>query len=364
MEKTELKGALEELQEQLVQMADLLRITEKQARVTELEQEMADPAFWQDQETATAVSKEASTLKQEIETWQRLSTQVADSLEMIQMDGAEDGLVQDIVNQYQVIKKETDALEVVTLLDGKHDNSPAIVTLYAGAGGTEAQDWAQMLMRMLMRFAEKQDWKVTVLDQSEGSEAGIKSATLRIAGPHAYGYLRGEQGTHRLVRISPFDAESMRHTSFANMEVIPEIESAGELEIPEKDLRIDTFMSSGKGGQSVNTTYSAIRIVHIPTGITVQCQNEKSQVQNKNAAMKVLRSKLQKKQEEEEEAERLKLRGEVKKADFGSQIRNYVLHPYKLVKDVRTGLESQDPQAVLDGDLLPFAQAYLEWRKQ
>lgn len=214
-----------------------------------------------------------------------------------------------------------------------------------------------------MRFSEKQDWSVTMLDESSGGEAGIKSATLRIDGPNAYGYLKSEQGTHRLVRISPFDAESMRHTSFANMEVIPEVEQSADIDIPEKDLRIDTFMASGKGGQSVNTTYSAVRIVHIPTGTTVQCQNERSQLQNKDTAMKILISKLQQQKDEEEEVERLKLRGEVKKAEWGSQIRNYVLHPYKLVKDVRTSFESTDPDAVLNGELMPFVESYLKWKK-
>lgn len=362
MEQHELKGGLEELHDRLAQMASLLHIEEKRSRVAQLEGEMADPGFWNDQEKATLVSKEASAKKQEVEQWESLKNQVSDLQEMLEM--GDEGLFADIARQFVPLKEQTDQLEVLTLLDGKYDDNPAIVTLYAGAGGTEAQDWAQMLMRMLMRFAEKQDWKVEVLDQSEGTEAGIKSATLRIAGAYAYGYLRGEQGTHRLVRISPFDAESMRHTSFANMEVIPEIQKSDELNIPEKDLRIDTFMSSGKGGQSVNTTYSAVRIVHEPTGITVQCQNERSQIQNKETAMRILRSKLLQKKEEEEEAERLKLRGEVKKAEWGSQIRNYVLHPYKLVKDVRTGLESQDPHAVLDGDLMPFCQAYLAWKKQ
>ncbi|MFH0857751.1 MAG: peptide chain release factor-like protein, partial [Candidatus Magasanikbacteria bacterium] len=217
--------------------------------------------------------------------------------------------------------------------------------------------------RMYMRFAENMGWKVTLLDESRGSEAGIKSATVLIQGAKAYGYLQGEHGTHRLVRISPFDAESMRHTSFAGVEVTPEIEASEEFQIDPKELRIDTFCAGGHGGQSVNTTYSAVRLVHLPTGLSAQCQNERSQQQNKEFAMKVLYSKLLKIKEEEEERELQKIKGEYKSAEWGNQIRSYVLHPYKMVKDVRTRYESSDPEAVLNGDLLPFMESYLRFKK-
>jgi len=218
-------------------------------------------------------------------------------------------------------------------------------------------------LRMYMRYCEKKDWKTVILDESKGGEAGIKSVTFRVEGRHAYGHLKSEHGTHRLVRISPFDAEKMRHTSFALTEVIPEVEEE-EMKIDESDLRIDTFMAGGHGGQSVNTTYSAVRIVHIPTGVTVSCQNEKSQLQNKKVAMKILQSRLQKIHEEKEEEERLKLRGEYKSPEWGNQIRSYVLHPYHMVKDLRTRFETTDDQKVLDGELDDFVESYLRWLKQ
>ena len=273
----------------------------------------------------------------------------------------DDGMKQEVIQQIMALEKFSD-LEFYVLLNGKHDKKNAIVAIHAGSGGTEAQDWAEMLLRMVMRYAEK-GWRATMIDESRGGEAGIKSATFRVEGRYAYGHLKGEHGTHRLVRISPFDAEKMRHTSFALIEVIPEMETSDTVTINQNDLRIDTFMSGGKGGQSVNTTYSAVRIVHIPTGITVQCQNERSQLQNKETALRILQSKLQKLQEEQEEKERLELRGEYKSAEWGNQIRSYVLHPYKMVKDVRTRYETSDPDTVLNGELDPFVEAYLKWVK-
>lgn len=345
----------------LSELKRLLQIEEKQEQIQEFQKQMAGANFWQDQENAAQITKKLKGLEKTVKQWEILQKDATDAKELLEM--GDESILKEVSAQVSELTKKVESLELLTLLDGKHDDRPAILSIYAGAGGTEAQDWAQMLMRMIMRFSEKQDWSVTMLDESSGGEAGIKSATLRIDGPNAYGYLKSEQGTHRLVRISPFDAESMRHTSFANMEVIPEVEQSADIDIPEKDLRIDTFMASGKGGQSVNTTYSAVRIVHIPTGTTVQCQNERSQLQNKDTAMKILISKLQQQKDEEEEVERLKLRGEVKKAEWGSQIRNYVLHPYKLVKDVRTSFESTDPDAVLNGELMPFVESYLKWKK-
>ena len=270
---------------------------------------------------------------------------------------------EEIEGSYNKLLASVEKLEFNTLLDGKHDEKNAIVAIHAGSGGTEAQDWAEMLLRMYTRYCEKKDWKIIILDESKGGEAGIKSITFRVEGRYAYGHLKSEHGTHRLVRISPFDAEKMRHTSFALTEVIPEVEEE-EMKIDEADLRIDTFMAGGHGGQSVNTTYSAVRIVHVPTGTTVSCQNEKSQLQNKKVAMKILASRLQKLHDDKEEEERLKLRGEYKSPEWGNQIRSYVLHPYHMVKDLRTRFETTDDQKVLEGELDDFVEAYLRWLKQ
>jgi len=363
MDMHTLVQSLKDLKEKADSLQEILKFDKKQNIIATLSVAVSQPDFWQDQEKATGISKQLNDLQGEIDTWTALSKQIGELLEMAELDEADTDvdLRADIEAQYALAAKGIEQLELRALLGGKHDEANAIVSIHAGAGGTEAQDWAEMLLRMIMRYAEKKGWQTTLLDESRGQEAGIKSATLRIAGRLAFGYLQSEHGTHRLVRISPFDAEKMRHTSFASIEVIPEIEHA-ELEIDDNDLRIDTFMSGGNGGQSVNTTYSAVRIVHMPTGTTVQCQNEKSQLQNKQTAMKILYSRLQKKKEEEEEAERAALRGAYKKAEWGSQIRSYVLHPYKMVKDVRTKYESSDPDAVLDGDLDPFVEAYLLWQ--
>jgi peptide chain release factor 2 len=252
----------------------------------------------------------------------------------------------------------------LVLLSGPYDKNSALISIHAGAGGTEAQDWAQMLLRMVMRFCDTMGWQAKILDESRGSEAGYKSVLLEVKGRYAYGYLKSEHGVHRLVRISPFDAEKMRHTSFALVDVLPEVDNTVQFEIDPKDLRIDTFMSGGKGGQSVNTTYSAVRIVHIPTNISVSCQNERSQQQNKEMAMKILQSKLHALEEEKKAKEKQEMRGEYKSPEWGSQIRSYVLHPYHLVKDYRSEYESTDPEAVLEGELLPLCEAYLRWIKK
>ncbi len=355
---------LKTLKEKVASTWELLGIDASASQVKELEKEMQGADFWADQEHATAVSKQHETLKNEIDTWTEMRGEI-DELILLCGDletNPDEDMYAELTKKVSDLQIQFEKLEFYLLLDGKHDRKNAIITFHAGSGGTEAQDWNEMLMRMILRYCEKKGWRTTLLDESRGSEAGIKSATLRVEGIWAYGHLKSEHGTHRLVRISPFDAEKMRHTSFALIEVIPEIEHE-EFTLDEKDLRIDTFMSSGKGGQSVNTTYSAVRIVHVPTGATVSCQNEKSQLQNKQTAMKILASRLQKLQEEKEEQERLKLRGEYKSPEWGSQIRSYVLHPYKMVKDVRTRFEVKDPGAVLDGDLDDFVEAYLKWLK-
>jgi len=318
---------------------------------------MAAADFWTDQERAKKVSKKAADLNNELLTWEKLQNDLKELKDL--NDLGDENLHLEVEKKFDEIEKIFLSLEFNTLFAGSHDENNAIVSIHAGAGGTDAQDWAEMLFRLLTRFAEKKNWVVDVLWESRGEEAGFKSVTLRAAGRFAFGYLKSEAGVHRLVRISPFDAEKMRHTSFALVEVIPELEEISEIEIDPKDLRIDTFMSGGKGGQSVNTTYSAVRIVHLPTNITVQCQNERSQQQNKEVAMKILASKLHHKQEQELAAEKKKLRGEYKSAEWGNQIRSYVLQPYQLVKDHRTDFETSDTEAVLNGEILPFIEAYL-----
>ncbi len=276
---------------------------------------------------------------------------------------SDESLHDEMQERVKELETKFEKLEFFILFSGKHDKKSAIISMHSGSGGTEAQDWTEMLLRMLTRFAEKMDWTVKILDMNRGSEAGIKSCTLQIEGLYAYGYLKSEHGVHRLVRISPFDAEKMRHTSFALIEVLPELDDDIEIELNEKDLRIDTFMAGGKGGQSVNTTYSAVRIVHIPTKISVSMQNERSQKQNKEVAMQILKAKLYRLEMEKQAEKKAELRGEYSSAEWGNQIRSYVLHPYKMVKDHRANFESKEPDKVLDGDLQPFMEAYLRWLK-
>lgn len=356
---------LQALKDRIAATWSLLKLDAQLEKILQLETDMQASDFWDTPEQAARIAKEYEELKKEYDIWDQLKKEV-DELLLLTADlekNPDESMEIELKKQVVLLEQKFEKLEFFILLSEEHDTNNAIIAFHAGSGGTEAQDWAQMLMRMIMRYAERKDWNVTVLDVSEGAEAGIKSATIKVAGRFAYGYLQSEHGTHRLVRISPFDAEKMRHTSFANIEVIPEIVHDDAIEIHPKDLRIDTFMAGGNGGQSVNTTYSAVRIVHIPTGITVQCQNERSQLQNKETALKILKSKLLKKQKEEQDAEKLKLRGEYKSAEWGNQIRSYVLHPYKMVKDLRTRYETTDTEAVLDGDLDSLTEAYLRWRK-
>lgn len=329
-----------------------------------LEAEMASASFWSDTEHAKKVSKQAAELRDELATWEGFLRDV-DELKEITVMAEQEGdesLKMEIEQKLSVLERKFARLEFAQLFSGKYDNRGAIVSIHAGSGGTEAQDWTEMLLRMYMRFVERRGWDAAVLHESRAEDVGIKSVTFRVEGRFAYGYLKSEAGVHRLVRISPFDAEKMRHTTFALVEIIPELEDVDAVELDPKDLRIDTFMASGKGGQSVNTTYSAVRVVHLPTGIAVSCQNERSQLQNKENALKVLKSKLYQLQLQEQEKEKKVLRGEYQSAEWGNQIRSYVLHPYKLVKDHRTEHETTDTEAVLSGELEPFMEAYL--RKQ
>jgi peptide chain release factor 2 len=351
---------LQEIQERIEAIRPLLQLDQKQEEKKRVEAQMQDTGFWDDPQKAAKVSKQYEWLSSYIDDWTQLEQDLSNLRSLVEefdLDLHPD-LKQEAEDQCAAIKETFDRLETAALLSEKHDQDNALISIHAGSGGTEAQDWADMLRRMLVRYCDAHDFSVTILEESLGQEAGIKSSLLRVEGPFAYGYLKSEHGTHRLVRISPFDGDGMRHTSFAGIEVIPEIEHE-DIEISENDLRIDTFMASGNGGQSVNTTYSAVRIVHIPTGIMVQCQNEKSQQQNKIMAMKVLMSRLQQKKEEEEAAQMQQLKGEYKQAAWGNQIRSYVMQPYTMVKDVRTKHETPHVQAVLDGDLDPFIHAYL-----
>ena len=306
------------------------------------------------------MTQRISRLSNDVEAWNELESKLTDAEVMAELleEEYDEPSAQELKSEVEELERRVEELELKTLLNGKHDKSNAILSIHPGAGGTESQDWASMLLRMYQRWAERKGYKVEVLDLQPGDEAGIKSATLMISGDYAYGYLKAEAGVHRLVRISPFDANRRRHTSFASVSVIPEIEEV-EVEIREEDLRIDTFRAGGPGGQHVNRTDSAVRIVHIPTGITVQCQSERSQHRNRELAMKVLRARLYEYYERKRQEEIAKLRGEKKEISFGNQIRSYVFHPYKLVKDLRTGVETSNVEAVMDGEIDMFIEAYL-----
>lgn len=321
---------------------------------------MSAPNFWANREEAARTAERAGALRQEIATWGSLQ-QRADDLVALTSDPGSAGLAEAMETELNELQQSFATLEFATLFQDAYDERNAIIAIHAGSGGTEAQDWAAMLLRMYLRFAEAHGFKTRIIDEHRGEVAGVKSVTVGITGRYAYGYLKGEHGVHRLVRISPFDAEKMRHTSFALVEVLPELEHVEETAIDPKDLRIDTFMSGGHGGQSVNTTYSAVRIVHIPTGITVSCQNERSQLQNRETAMKILQAKLHRLALEERAKEKEKLRGAYQSAEWGNQARSYVLQPYRLVKDHRTKYETQDTEGVLDGKFDSFVEAYLRW---
>lgn len=326
-----------------------------------LEEEMAGSDFWSDQEHAQSVSKQAANLRGELELWETFLKDIQDLQDVAELSQEEgdEGMHDEIAEKLAGFESRFEKLEFATLFAGEHDKANAIMAIHAGSGGTEAQDWTEMLLRMYLRFAEARDWDVKILSESRGEETGFKSVMLRVSGRYAFGYLKSEHGVHRLVRISPFDAEKMRHTTFALVEVLPELQEGKAIEINPNDLRIDTFMAGGHGGQSVNTTYSAVRIVHLPTNITVSCQNERSQKQNKETAMKILQAKLHQLQLQQEKKQKDDLRGDYQSAEWGNQIRSYVLHPYKMVKDHRTGQETSDAQSVLDGHLEPFMEAYL-----
>jgi len=330
---------------------------EKVIQLQNLQKQSEDPDLWDDPDHAKRVMKRLAELEEEIEDWRRFEQRINDALELSRLEG--EGLRSELENEVSTIETQIERRELKVMLSGKFDRNNALLALHAGAGGTDSQDWAEMLQRMYLRWCEYQGYEAEILDTTIGEEAGIKSTTIAVNGPYAYGYLRAEKGVHRLVRLSPYDANHRRHTSFVLVEVLPEVEDETEVEIDSNNLRIDTYRSAGAGGQNVQKNDTAVRITHIPSGIVVTCQNERSQVQNRENAMRVLRARLMEIKQEEQDEQLAELRGEYTKAEWGSQIRSYILHPYQMVKDHRTNYEVSNPQSVLNGNIDGFIEAYL-----
>ncbi len=325
--------------------------------IAALEAESAEPGFWEDARAAQVQMRRLGELRGEVSAWQRLTAQVEDLIVMEELAADDEELAAELARESAKLEEGVALFELDSTLSGPYDGSDAIMVVHSGEGGVDAQDWAEMLSRMYVRWAERRGLKAEILDTSDGEEAGIKNATIEIRGSRAYGYAKAEAGSHRLVRLSPFDAAHRRHTAFALVEVLPEIEGDHEIAISDDDLRIDTYRASGAGGQHVNKTSSAVRITHLPTGLVVTCQNERSQIQNRESAMKILRARLLERKLNEEADERSRLKGEHTAAGFGNRIRSYVLHPYTQVTDHRTDLSVGDTQAVLDGGIDPFIEA-------
>ncbi|MBU3803220.1 MAG: peptide chain release factor 2 [Candidatus Cellulosilyticum pullistercoris] len=366
LEMEQLQLSLEPFKVKLCEMGNSLDIEKCQEKVMQLEEVSMDNAFWTDTERAQKVLQELKGYKDTIEKYNKLCASLEDILVLIEMANEEEDmdLAEEAKEEAKAFREKYEAMRIATMLDGEYDRNNAILELHSGAGGTESCDWVAMLYRMYTRWAEAHGYKVEVLDYLEGDEAGIKSVTIQVSGENAYGYLKSEKGIHRLVRISPFDSSGRRHTSFASCDVMPELTDEISIEIKQEDLRIDTYRSTGAGGQHVNTTDSAVRITHIPTNIVVQCQNERSQIQNRERAMQMLKAKLHEKEEEERLEKMDGIRGEKKEIAWGSQIRSYVFHPYNLVKDHRTSEETGNSSAVMDGDIDRFMNAYLAWIHQ
>ncbi len=355
----EYRDKAENLLARIQKAKELLKIDALKTEAEKLEAESATEGFWDNQKKATETMSRISDLNKQVSEWEDLETRTKDILEIIKISKESDHeMVSEIKTGLGEIEKNLDKSEFTMLFSGSYDSNNAILSVYAGSGGVDAQDWAEMLLRMYLKFCEKQGFKAQVLSISSGDEAGVKSVTVEVTGMWAYGYLRSEAGVHRLVRLSPYDADKARHTSFALVDVIPEIEEK-DYEIEEKDLKIETFKASGHGGQGVNTTDSAVRITHIPSGLVVTCQKERSQLQNKESAMKVLTSRLKVLEEKKAKKEISEIRGENISAEWGNQIRSYVLHPYNMVKDHRTGEETSDTGAVLEGAIDPFIESFL-----
>ena len=363
VELDQFKYTLSTYDETLKEVKDSLDLENKERRITELDKSMEEPGFWDDPERSTKTVREAKNLKDTVDDYKHLEQQYEDIQVMIEMGYEENdpAMIPEIQEMLDEFVKELEELRTKTLLSGEYDGCNAILKLNAGAGGTEAMDWCSMLYRMYQRWADKKGFTTEVLDFLDGDEAGLKSITLQVNGENAYGYLKSEKGVHRLVRISPFNAAGKRQTSFVSCDVMPDIEEDLDVEINPDDLRIDTYRSSGAGGQHINKTSSAIRITHLPTGIVVQCQNERSQFQNKDKAMQMLKAKLYLLKQQENAEKLSDIRGDVKDINFGNQIRSYVMQPYTLVKDHRTNAENGNVNAVMDGDIDLFISAYLKW---
>ncbi|GIK42489.1 MAG: peptide chain release factor 2 [Chloroflexota bacterium] len=346
-----------------VQFWSVFDIAGKAKQIETLEKESGEPDFWNDQRGAQEKMRRMSELREEVETWQGMNRRGRDALDLLEMAAEEedDSLLAELTAEVDSLASLLEKLEFQLVLSGSHDKDAALLSIHAGAGGTESQDWTEMLMRMYLRWAESGGYRATLVDQTEGEEAGLKSVTLEIEGEYAYGYLKAERGVHRLVRISPFDANSRRHTSFALVEVVPDIETDIDIEIKPEDIEVDVYKSAGAGGQNVQKNSTAIRLKHLPTGIVVTCQNERSQLQNRETAMRILRGRLYDIELKKQEEEQARLKGKHVEAGWGNQIRSYVLHPYKMVKDHRTDYEVGNAEAVLDGRLDGFIEAYLRY---
>ena len=363
MAGTDYDQEIKQLQATMHTIGQVLDLDKMREEIADLGDQVASPDLWDDQVNATRVTGRLSLIQGELDRFMALQSRIEDlalMIEMAQEEGDADTLA-DSERELARVRKSVESLEIRTLLSGEYDVREALITIRSGAGGVDAADFAEMLMRMYVRWAEQHNYPVEVFDTSYAEEAGLKSATFAIHAPYAYGTLSVEAGTHRLVRISPFDNQGRRQTSFAAVEVVPVLEQTDEIEIPDEEIRVDVYRSGGPGGQSVNTTDSAVRLTHLPTGTVVSCQNEKSQLQNKASAMVVLKAKLLARKKAEEKAHLDGMRGDVQ-ASWGDQMRNYVLNPYQVVKDLRTGYESGNPSSVFDGDLDPFIEAGIRWR--
>lgn len=342
------------------QSGGVFDISGKSERIKELETRIQQPDFWDDPQSAQKVMQELSNLREKVEEWDAIGRRAHDALDLYAMAEDDSALLAELETEATALEADLESREFALAMAGPHDSAAAILSIHAGAGGTEAQDWAQMLLRMYLRWAEKHKFKTFITDETEGEEAGLKSVTVEVNGLNAYGLLKAEKGVHRLVRLSPFDSANRRHTSFAKVEVMPVLDEDIEIQVDPKDIEVEVFLSSGAGGQNVQKNQTAVRIRHLPTGMIVTSQNERSQTQNREMAMRVLRGRLYEMEQEKLALEKAKLKGKIEDANFGSQIRSYVLHPYQMVKDLRTNVETGNTAAVLDGDIDMFIEVWLK----
>lgn len=352
-----LTTTLQDLQSQIDELMERIDIAGKAQLAKDLEKQASAPDFWDDPSAAQKTMQQLSRLNSQVEHWKKTANRISDAIELVEL--ADEDMLVELERETEALEKLVNSMSLQAMLSGDYDSEDAIFSIHAGAGGVDAQDWAEMLERMYLRWMEQNGYKTEILDRSDGEEAGLKSVMISVKGDYAFGYLQSEEGVHRLVRLSPFDSANRRHTSFAKVELWPDIQTDIEIEINEKDLRIDTYRASGAGGQHVQKNDTAVRITHVPTGIVVQCQNQRSQAQNRDRAMQILKSRLFEEERAKQEAEMAELKGDNVDAGWGNQIRSYVLHPYQMVKDHRTNVEIGNTGAVLDGRLGDFMEAYL-----